>query len=53
LERWYVGHACELAGAGIDIVQLREEGRRNGPLLEHAAAEFWQAWLDDCVPGRS
>lgn len=48
LERWYVGHACELAGAAIDIAQLRAEGRQNAPLLAQAAGRFWQAWLDEC-----
>ncbi|TKI07231.1 glutamine amidotransferase [Martelella alba] len=45
LESWYIGHACELAGAGIDVVRLREDGRRYAPLLQEAAGQFWQSWL--------
>lgn len=45
LERWLVGHACELAHANIDVVRLRAECRESGPVLEKAAARFWQQWL--------
>jgi hypothetical protein len=45
LERWYVGHACELAGEGIDIPRLREEGRKHASVLEEVARQFWRAWL--------
>lgn len=46
LERWYVGHACELAHAGINVAQLREDSRLFAPKLEVAARRFWKAWLD-------
>lgn len=45
LERWYVGHACELAHAEISVAQLREDGRIFAPKLEEAAQRFWQGWL--------
>jgi GMP synthase (glutamine-hydrolysing) len=45
LERWYVGNACELANAKIDVARLREESRRFAPELEVAARRFWRAWL--------
>lgn len=45
LERWYVGHACELSQAGIDARQLRADGHAFGPLLESAARRFWRDWL--------
>lgn len=45
LERWYVGHACELAHAEIGIPQLREDSRVFAPQLETAAQRFWQGWL--------
>ncbi|TCL05267.1 glutamine amidotransferase [Sodalis ligni] len=45
LESWYVGHAAELAGAGVSVPQLREQSRRYAPLLAQAAGDFWQAWL--------
>jgi GMP synthase (glutamine-hydrolysing) len=46
LERWYVGHASELAQAGVLVRQLREESGRFGPELEKAARLFWQQWLE-------
>jgi GMP synthase (glutamine-hydrolysing) len=45
LERWYVGHASELAQAGICVRQLREESRTFGPGLETTARQFWRQWL--------
>ncbi len=46
LERWYVGHACELSLMGIDVTQLREDSLFFGPGLEDAARQVWQQWLD-------
>lgn len=46
LERWYVGHACELAAAKIDIGALRKESRELAPKLEQAARHYWRSWLD-------
>jgi GMP synthase (glutamine-hydrolysing) len=46
LERWYVGHACELHHAGISAARLRASAREHAPALEAAAARFWQLWLD-------
>lgn len=45
LERWYVGHACELAHTGISVAQLREDSRIFAPKLEVAARSFWKNWL--------
>jgi GMP synthase (glutamine-hydrolysing) len=45
LEHWYVGHACELGGAGIDIPKLRQESEAFAPALEEAALRFWDEWL--------
>jgi GMP synthase (glutamine-hydrolysing) len=50
LECWYVGHACELSSAGIDVSRLREDSHRFGPDLEHAAHGFWEQWLDYALP---
>ncbi len=47
LERWYVGHACELAAANVDIAKLRKETHALAQKLEHAALCFWRAWLDE------
>ena len=46
LESWYVGHASELRHAGISIPDLRSAARKYSAALEHAAAQFWNAWLD-------
>ena len=46
LERWYVGHACELSAARIDIPQLRAEAERHAPALQEAARRCWRRWLD-------
>jgi GMP synthase (glutamine-hydrolysing) len=45
LERWYVGHACELGSAQIRVPLLRQESKSFAPALEEAAARFWREWL--------
>lgn len=49
LERWYIGHALELAKANISVPTLRREGAAHGPLLEAAAGIVWQQWLRRAV----
>lgn len=49
LERWYVGHCCELAAARIDIAELRAKGRLHAPKLRAAAIRFWNLWLDTAM----
>jgi GMP synthase (glutamine-hydrolysing) len=46
LERWYVGHACELRHAGIAAAELRSSAHEHAAALEEAAARFWKLWLD-------
>jgi GMP synthase (glutamine-hydrolysing) len=46
LERWYVGHAVELAKRGIAVAELRARAQENAPKLMVAAREFWNRWLD-------
>ncbi len=46
LERWYVGHACELAAAGIDVAHLRRTGQRHAEALRLACRQALGAWLD-------
>jgi GMP synthase (glutamine-hydrolysing) len=46
LERWYVGHACELHHAGIHAANLRASARKHAASLEASAARFWKLWLD-------
>jgi GMP synthase (glutamine-hydrolysing) len=52
LERWYVGHACELAGAKIDVAELRRQGRHWAPKLESAALPFWRDWVAQAFRGK-
>lgn len=46
IERWLVGHACELAGAGIDPRTLRLEAGKYGPRLQDAALKVFAEWLE-------
>jgi GMP synthase (glutamine-hydrolysing) len=45
IERWLIGHACELAGAGIDVRYLRAEARRHGAVLAEAGRTALRSWL--------
>jgi GMP synthase (glutamine-hydrolysing) len=47
LERWYVGHACELGAVRISAQHLRRDAARFAPALETAAGKFWKAWLEN------
>jgi len=51
LERWYVGHACELGAARVDIAQLRAESARYAPPLVEASRRLWRRWLDGACAG--
>lgn len=46
LERWYVGHAAELAQHRIDVRKLRFESRVFAPKLEDSARRFWRVWIE-------
>jgi len=47
LERWFIGHAVEIAGTrGIDVATLRRQTRRLAPRLEARGPEVLSAWLD-------
>lgn len=49
-EHWLIGHASELATAGISPVALRRDAERYGKQLEKAAAgliDRWLAGIDD------
>lgn len=45
IERWLIGHAGELAAAGISIPDLRAESARLAPTLEQQGRRFFDAWL--------
>jgi GMP synthase (glutamine-hydrolysing) len=42
LERWYVGHATELAQASVRVPHLREASHTFGPELEIVARQVWR-----------
>jgi len=46
IERWLLGHACELAQAGIDPRALRAQAQARQADLPQAAAAAFAAWLD-------
>lgn len=47
LERWYIGHACEIAATpGISVPALRVEAERWALLLAPRAAQCLEAWLE-------
>jgi GMP synthase (glutamine-hydrolysing) len=51
LERWYIGHACEIVGQKmIDVRALREESLRKTGRLTAAASQFWFLWLSGLNP---
>ena len=49
MERWLIGHAGELARAGIDVVQLRADTARYGPVIHQAGIKMFEDWLDRLV----
>lgn len=46
IERWLVGHAVELAAAGIDPRALRADAARVAPPLRAASRKMLAEWLD-------
>lgn len=47
LERWYIGHAAEIASVpGLDVAGLRAQARRHAPVLAPLAERCFAAWLD-------
>ena len=45
IEKWLVGHAVELAVAGVDVSQLRADAAVYGSRLERKAHEVARVWL--------
>ncbi|HEJ6966548.1 TPA: glutamine amidotransferase [Serratia marcescens] len=50
IERWLIGHACELELAGIAPQSLREQAARHGAQLEQRARQVFARWLDNNEP---
>jgi GMP synthase (glutamine-hydrolysing) len=47
LERWYVGHACEIAATpGVSVPSLREDAARHAAAMTAAGAAAVEAWLE-------
>ncbi|CAM1634369.1 glutamine amidotransferase [Bartonella apis] len=46
-EHWMVGHAAELSQAGIDPVNLRNEGKKYQGDLRTKAEKIFNLWCDD------
>lgn len=47
LERWFVGHSCEIENtAGLTVPQLRDDTASCAPALTEAAARCLGEWLD-------
>lgn len=46
LERWLIGHACELASAAIDPGSLRAQAAKHGALTARAGSRVLETWLD-------
>lgn len=47
LERWYIGHACEIAGTpGLSLPVLRGESEHWAPPLAPLAQRCLEGWLD-------
>lgn len=50
IEQWLIGHANELAAAGLDPRTIRADAATHGPALSEAAAAVFGAWLDELPP---
>jgi len=47
LERWFIGHACEIGStANVDVGRLRSESIRRTPVLSRQARKWLEEWLD-------
>lgn len=49
VEHWLIGHACELAAAGVDPRAIRNDAKRHGPALREAGRAMFGAWLEGLV----
>lgn len=47
LERWFIGHACEIGAAtGVTVVRLRADTRLYAPESSRRGRAMFEAWLD-------
>ena len=45
LERWYVGHCCEIGGKNLSVPALRRDAEYFSPTLVPAAADVLREWI--------
>ena len=45
IERWLIGHTCELGHAGVSLDAIRQDSIKWGDALEQAAQAVFLAWL--------
>lgn len=45
MERWLIGHTGELTRGGVDVVQLRADTARYGPVIHQAGIKMFEDWL--------
>ena len=50
IERWLIGHACELATAGVEPGVLRTDAARYGAPLRDAGRLMFSQWLKELRP---
>ncbi|MBG6116543.1 MULTISPECIES: glutamine amidotransferase [unclassified Sphingobium] len=50
IERWLIGHACELATAGLDPSVLRTDAARYGAPLRDGGRLMFSQWLKELRP---
>ena len=46
IERWLIGHTCELGVAGLDVVALRNDLQRQLPEVERKGRSVIAQWLE-------
>jgi GMP synthase (glutamine-hydrolysing) len=51
IERWLIGHANELASAGIDPARIRNDAAEHGPALAAGATAVFGSWLHQAGVG--
>ena len=49
-EQWLIGHAAEIAAAGIDTGELRRQNALYGPMVAAAGQVALKDWLDEVLP---
>ena len=53
IERWLVGHAVELAHAGLSVIALREATAKLAPSCQERARQCLDEWLDQIAGAQS